>query len=423
MAFDSQAKSKLTILIVDDSRLIRVAAKKILVNDFDIAEAEDGEVAWTMLQENPALQLVMSDLSMPNLDGLGLLARLRASDDQHLKNIPVIIATGAEDDDGSKETALSAGANNFITKPFDSAQLVATAKSLLAQQQAAQTLKEFESVNIALKSQVSIDIVTGTYNRKAFEQRGEEQLAYAVRHHTELALLGIQLDRYKIHFLRRGKVFAETLLKQFSELLSEDRRREDTLAHLGHGEFALLLPSADPVGTRYLADALRRRIEQHTFTIAGESLSVTASIGIACPVLSHSSKFAVLLDDTQHLIKAAEHDGGNCIQAKTDTSNPCIPAHLEPVKLRTHVAQPGEVSQALNALRFNSPIKGDIDSIVRAVMPLLENWNTQHGGIYRQSLESIWNALFNKPAQERPDPEKPDPEIVSSNEKESTHPA
>ena len=105
---DSTA-DKPTILVVDDSRLMRVAARKILKNDFEILEAEDGEVAWDVLQSNPQINLVMSDLSMPNLDGLGLLKKIRESSEPHCKDLPVIIVTGAEDDDGSKTVALGAG--------------------------------------------------------------------------------------------------------------------------------------------------------------------------------------------------------------------------------------------------------------------------------------------------------------------------
>ncbi len=394
MAPESQAESKPGILIVDDSRLIRVAAKKILSDHFTIVEAEDGEVAWSTLQEDSSIQVVMSDLSMPNLDGLGLLDRIRSCGNEALKVIPVIIATGAEDDDGTKEKALSAGANNFITKPFDRTQLLAACQLLQKQQQTAQALKETKSANIVLKSQVSIDLTTGVYNQIAFEQRGEEQLAYAIRHHTELALLGIQLDKYKIHFLRHGKIFAETLLKVFADFLSQGRRREDTLAHLGHGEFALLLPSSDPIGTRYLAKALCKRVEQHEFSINGEALTVTVSIGIASPVLGHSTRFPRLLEDTRQQLKAAEHDGGNRVHATTVTETQTAQTPTETAISLNHVAQPGEVSQALNALHFKTPVRGDIDALIRAVMPLLDIWNKHHSEQHNEQLESIRKSLF-----------------------------
>ncbi|MEE9421660.1 MAG: response regulator [Gammaproteobacteria bacterium] len=395
MVPDSQTENKPGILVVDDSRLIRVAAKKILSSDFSVTEAKDGEDAWSILQAETSLQIVMSDLSMPNLDGLGLLSRLRKSEDPRLRDIPVIIATGAEDDDGSKEKALSAGANNFIIKPFDKAQLLASAKLLQQQRQTALALQASESANIELESQVSIDIVTGLFNQKALEQRGEEQLAFAVRHNTELALLSIQLDKYKIHFLRHGKAFALELLREFSKLLTQGRRREDSLAHLGHGEFALLLPSSDPIGTKYLADALKKRIEQHQFNIMGKLLTVTASIGIAGTVFNHSTQFTKLLEDTRQQLKVAELDGGNRIQPGVKTSQP-EPAQSNPVKVPAPAtAQADEIIQAMTSLRFNTPMSGDINAIARAVFPLLESWNTQHGNQYAQQLETIRRTLFN----------------------------
>ena len=93
---------KPTVLVVDDSRLMRVAARKILKDAFETLDAGDGEIAWELLQSDPRITLVMSDLSMPNLDGLGLLERIRRSEQPHIRELPVIIVTGAEDDDDAE---------------------------------------------------------------------------------------------------------------------------------------------------------------------------------------------------------------------------------------------------------------------------------------------------------------------------------
>ena len=362
--------------------------------DFQVSEAEDGEKAWQMLQNNPDLCVVMSDLSMPNLDGLGLLKRLRSADDPHLRDMPVIIATGAEDDDGSKETALATGANNFITKPFDATQLLANTKLLYQQQQTHKALKETESVNDRLKAQVSIDTATDLYNRKAFLQRGEEHLAYAVRHHAELALIGIQLDKYKIIYLRRGKAFAEELLKQVANLLSEGRRREDTLARVGHADFALLLPSSDPLGTRNLAENLRKSIEQQSFTVAGETVRITASLGVACPVLRQDTHFSDLVEDAWQKVRSAEHAGGNQVKANAVTMPPAA-SSVTHQHVSTHLtaAQPSEVSQALAALTFKAPLKTSTEALMLAILPLLEAWNREQHGKFTKQVDSIRQAL------------------------------
>ena len=153
---------------------MRVAARKILKGEFDILEASDGEEAWDVLQASPHVCLVMSDLSMPNLDGLGLLERIRTSDSEHVQNLPVIIVTGAEDDDGSKTTALAAGASDFITKPFESVQLLARAKAQAKQQRTQQALQDSEASKEKLASAINSDPLTGLENQRAFTKHVAE---------------------------------------------------------------------------------------------------------------------------------------------------------------------------------------------------------------------------------------------------------
>lgn len=117
--------SKPRILAVDDSRVMRLALKKILGKEYDVVLAEHGEDAWTLLTNDNTIQVLFTDLSMPYLDGYGLLKRMRSADDPHLQEMPVIIITGKEDDDKAKEQALERGASDFISKPFESIQLLA----------------------------------------------------------------------------------------------------------------------------------------------------------------------------------------------------------------------------------------------------------------------------------------------------------
>ena len=72
------------ILAVDDSRVMRRAMTKVLSKEYDVVEAENGEDAWTLLINDDSIQIVFSDLSMPFLDGYGLLERIRTSKDARL---------------------------------------------------------------------------------------------------------------------------------------------------------------------------------------------------------------------------------------------------------------------------------------------------------------------------------------------------
>lgn len=118
-----QSVEKPVILIVDDSRVIRLALKKILKKEFILHEAGDGEEAWAALLEDPTIQVVFSDLSMPELDGFGLLDRIRNAEDERISKLPFIVITGNEDDEGILKRALDGGANDLITKPFQSREI------------------------------------------------------------------------------------------------------------------------------------------------------------------------------------------------------------------------------------------------------------------------------------------------------------
>ena len=104
-------EKKQRLLIVDDSKVIRVTARKILRDHFETIEAVDGENAWELLSGEETFALVVSDLTMPRLDGFGLLERIRSSHLPQVRELPVIIITGANDTDafaGQRGILLSA---------------------------------------------------------------------------------------------------------------------------------------------------------------------------------------------------------------------------------------------------------------------------------------------------------------------------
>lgn len=110
--------TKLTMLVVDDSKVIRLALNKILKTDYTVLQANDGEEAWTLLSENEQISAVFSDVSMPILDGFGLLERVRSSDEERIANIPFIIITANEDDAKFVNKVNQAGGTDLVTKPF-----------------------------------------------------------------------------------------------------------------------------------------------------------------------------------------------------------------------------------------------------------------------------------------------------------------
>lgn len=418
--------SKPTVLVVDDSRLMRLAARKILKNDFEIMEAEDGEVAWDILQKNSHITLVMSDLSMPNLDGLGLLGKIRESSQPEMKQLPVIIVTGAEDDDGSKKTAFSAGASDFITKPFESVQLLARAQAQAKQQRTQQALQNSETSKQQLEENSSVDLLTSLANQRSFTENIEEKLSYAVRHKTDLALLLIRVDKYKILFLRHGKQKAENVLQRIAHILSEERRREDTVGRISLDTFGILLPSCTREGAGQVARQLHQSVRKEPFGASSDKpLTVSVSIAVSGPSMHSGLDSTQLLAEANETLQQALAAGGDCIQG-VDSPHTVAPESLADIPPQDSlseseaitpappaVATSNDVLSALQALSHGHRPEISADALVSAVLPVLDNWNKTHNSHYTDLIEQLKSALEPAVQDESPDAVSTDPAIQS----------
>lgn len=112
------------ILICDDSATVRASLAKALSNDFRCLRARNGDEGWRILQDNPDVKLVLTDLEMPEMDGYALITKIRASDRPNLANIPIIIVTSASDTK-AKQLALGKGASDFLAKGTDYVEILA----------------------------------------------------------------------------------------------------------------------------------------------------------------------------------------------------------------------------------------------------------------------------------------------------------
>lgn len=113
------------ILLADDSRVIRKTIIKMIGERFEVIEAENGVTAWNQLKFNSKIELLVTDIDMPEMDGYSLICKMRADDDEGMQNLPIICITGAEDDI-TRENAYACGANDFILKPIGKEQLLKT---------------------------------------------------------------------------------------------------------------------------------------------------------------------------------------------------------------------------------------------------------------------------------------------------------
>ncbi len=120
------------VLVVDDSRVVRRTILNTLGPVFHVLEAGDGVAGWRTLRQNSRIEVVISDIQMPEMDGYSLICKVRAVDDPALREIPIIVITSAEDEI-TRERAYACGANDFILKPFHADQLLSCVHSQIAE--------------------------------------------------------------------------------------------------------------------------------------------------------------------------------------------------------------------------------------------------------------------------------------------------
>ncbi len=383
------SENKPTILVVDDSRLMRLAAKKILRDDFEVVEAVDGEDAWEVLQNNLTIDLVMSDLSMPNLDGLGLLKNIRYSEDSRTRQLPVIILTGAEDDDGSRETAMSAGASDFITKPFKSAQLIEHAQAQIAP--AVQPSNEEASIQIPVEMPINTAPVTKLLDANEFRNRLDESISCSNRHGNLLCVALIRVDRYNVLFLRQGKAAAESLLHKISDTISSEQRHEDVIGQIEPGTFAVLLPETSLENGYKVADQLFFRIKDIELLSDGQPIPFGVSIAVDAIAPHADDNAAQLLGRIHAQLVVAMKSGGNQIVGRPSTTA------IAPAKVPAF-ASADEVQRALLALASNQQPDTSAEVLARSIMPLLENWAASCDTETAKLLVSRLIETLNRPA-------------------------
>ena len=126
------APDRLTFLVVDDDAELRTYVRRCLrgfgKTDPLVLEAEDGQAALAVLGMQ-TVDLIISDVVMPRMDGLALCRAL--GEDEHLRQVPVLLVTG-EAPAAARRLAQSAGARGFLAKPFNARKLRAALDALLA---------------------------------------------------------------------------------------------------------------------------------------------------------------------------------------------------------------------------------------------------------------------------------------------------
>lgn len=139
----------------------------------------------------------------------------------------------------------------------------------------------YNRVRAQLQSMVLTDPLTGCLNRRGFDQALGREIARATRAGSELGLLAIDLDHFKLVNDTCGHLAGDAVLRDIGALLQQTVRGGDIVARTGGEEFTILLPDAGSAGAFQLASRLCERIRARPFVVGGRQIAVTVSVGVA----------------------------------------------------------------------------------------------------------------------------------------------
>jgi two-component system, cell cycle response regulator len=307
----NKSGSNIQILVVDDSPVSRKVLEHALSDEpYTLLFAKSGEEALRFFQEHkPAV--VITDWMLPDSSGPELCQRIR-SDAQNSYTYIILLTSMTEKDSVVK--GLAAGADDYLTKPFDSSELLArigVGGRIIALH------REIEEKNRLLEEAARTDHLTGLANRRAIEEWANRQLRGAARHGYPFWVVIMDLDSFKSVNDNYGHDAGDTVLQKFAEILRENTRASDLSGRLGGDEFLLILTHVERENIELTLDRLRQQFGSQIFAFNGQKVKVTASFGITGFQGKEAPEIGALVRQADKALYAAKRGGRNQVKVES----------------------------------------------------------------------------------------------------------
>jgi two-component system, cell cycle response regulator len=353
---DARSDTNARILIVDDHEdNVELLRARLEAWGFQTVSAGDGEEALQRVDEQ-APDLILLDVMMPKIDGIEVARRVKAN--KNLPFIPIIMQT-ALDATENKVEGLEAGADDYITKPIDFAELRARLTSMLRIKRLQDELEERErqllEANERLRYMSQTDALTGLDNRRQLEERIDEMFEHARRLNEPFSCVMCDIDRFKSVNDTHGHQAGDAVLKQFARILRGEVREIDRAGRYGGEEFMLLLPGTVLDAAVTLAERVRKQVEANTFTFDNTSICRTASFGVSAWPHPRVQGCDALVRAADEALYVAKERGRNRV------------IRFDSVEFNDHIADDG-----------SKQTKGDVVSSIEAPKPVSDagvRWN------------------------------------------------
>ncbi len=301
-------QNKQTILVVDDEPLNIKVLSQALSPWYRVKAATNGNDCLNVAASNDPPDLILLDISMPEMDGYQVCRKLKAT--AETKDIPVIFITGKNNTE-DEARGLELGAVDYITKPFSLPIVMARIRNHLLLKIKTDMLEQL----------VSIDSLTEVANRRRFDELFLEEWRRSTRNEGYLSIIMIDVDLFKNLNDRCGHAAGDVCLKQVAQTLKNTlRRSSDTIARYGGEEFVAILPDINLEDALKLADTLRGKVEELAIanpTEEDKNNLVTISLGVATIKPQKEGSEDVILKLADEALYEAKTQGRNCVRGRT----------------------------------------------------------------------------------------------------------
>ena len=251
---------------------------------YSVQVADDGDEAWEVIKSGN-VSILVSDWVMPHIDGPELCRKIRARRDTSYTYLILLTARDSRED---RIEGLEAGADDFLSKPVDTSELVArlkVARRILGMHdqlrnhasELAILHSALERQNALLAERASTDGLTGLNNRRMFDEAILSAVAFSERHEQPLTVVMVDVDEFKAYNDALGHPSGDDILRSIADVLKSRCRVHDVVARYGGEEFALILPATGACSSVAVCERLRLAINGRRWS----NRPVSASFGVA----------------------------------------------------------------------------------------------------------------------------------------------
>jgi diguanylate cyclase (GGDEF)-like protein len=301
-------EAKMRLLLVEDEPTQRMMLERQLTRAGYVVEtAENGAEALAKILQGQ-YQILLTDWDMPGMDGPTLCKRVREANLSTYVYILLLTGHLTTDD---VVVGLGAGADDYIKKPANQAELLARLSAGSRIVKLEQSLRE---ANEKIQLLSVTDSLAGTFNRRYLNDQLLKEVERARRYGHPLAAIMADLDRFKRINDERGHQTGDEVLRRFADLSKSLIRPSDWIARYGGEEFVIVLPETDAAGAAVVAEKIRAECAAAPWPLTSGELVVTSSFGVAALSAGDQSgdaAMAELLRLADAALYNSKHEGRN----------------------------------------------------------------------------------------------------------------